>query len=218
MSLIIAVDDSKAFKRVAGRIGDLCGIASGFKLGIPLLLSAGLDGIRRVKSRCSGLWIADLKLADIGAIMVKTVDTVADAFDAIIAHSFIGAKGALWDLKEYMDSRGLKMILVASMSHPGSREIYDAALDRIMGVVERVKPWGIVAPATRPSIIEKIRSRMQGSIKILAPGIGPQGAEPGDAICAGADYEIVGRMITSSSDIVEAARSVVRAMEERVCG
>jgi orotidine-5'-phosphate decarboxylase len=55
-----------------------------------------------------------------------------------------------------------------------------------------------VAPATRKDIIRFLRLILDIDKKILAPGVGPQGALPGDALCAGADYEIIGRLITRS--------------------
>jgi len=217
MGLIVAVDGLDSLNRVTRSLGALCSIVDGLKLGIPLLLSIDPKELGDLRGGCGRLLIADLKLADIGAVMIRAVEAVKDYFDAVIAHSFIGVEGGLGDLKSYMDGVGLKLILVASMSHPGSREIYDLMLDRVLNVVEKVKPWGVVAPATRPGIIKRIRSELGDSTVILAPGVGVQGAKPGDAICAGADYEIVGRLITGSRDVVETAYKVKKAMEERSC-
>ncbi|MDP8003335.1 MAG: orotidine 5'-phosphate decarboxylase / HUMPS family protein, partial [Caldisphaera sp.] len=70
-------------------------------------------------------------------------------------------------------------------------------------------PWGIVAPATRPEIITYFRKSIGRGIKILSPGIGIQGAKPGEALCHGADFEIVGRYITNAPDPKEATKVLI---------
>lgn len=86
----------------------------------------------------------------------------------------------------------------------------DPCLGRLIDVARRVSPWGVVAPATRPWVIGIVRREL-GPVKILSPGVGAQGAEPGAALRHGADYEIVGRLILGSRDPAEAARRVLEA-------
>lgn len=211
MTLIVALDKPQSL----GLVDTLCGVASGFKIGVPLLLDVGLEGLRRARSRCSdALWVADMKLADIGHVMALTARRLAGLVDAVIAHGFVGLESALDILAEECRRMGMKLVVIASMSHPGSR-IYDKVLEDVLEVIEAVKPWGVVAPATRPNIIRRVRRRLGCSVAILSPGIGAQGASPGDAICAGADYEIVGRAITSSENPLQAARNILE--QQRRC-
>ncbi len=215
MSLIVALDAARSPQQLSLIVESLCGIVEGFKLGLPLLLSLGPAAAEKARERCpSAMWIADLKLADIGAIMVKTAEAVLNAADIFIAHGFVGYTGALDELKDWLDSHGKRLVLVVSMSHPGSSEVYDKSLPAILHVAQKVKPWGVVAPATRPEIVALTRRRLGQGYKILSPGVGVQGAEPGTALCAGADYEIVGRMITSSSEPRVAALMVKRRQQE----
>ena len=215
MGLIAALDHARSPQALLLMVENLCDVVDGFKLGLPLLLGLGPSAVERTRERCqAALWIADLKLADIGAIMVKTVETLAGTADIFIAHSFVGYTGALDELKQWLDNHGKKLVLVASMSHPGSSEVYDKSLPAVLHVIQRTKPWGVVAPATRPEIVSLLRRRLGGGYKILSPGVGAQGAEPGSALCAGADYEIVGRMITSASEPRAAAVMVRRRQQE----
>ncbi len=214
MGLLVALDWFDSQNDAARLVDGLCSIVDGFKLGLPLLLSMGVRSARRLRSLCSrALWVGDMKLADIGSTMKLAARSVEGLFDAIIAHSFVGRRGALDELKEYLDSTGTKLVLVVAMSHPGSIEVYDAVLDKALKVAEELRPWGVVAPATRPSIIREARRRLPWAT-ILAPGVGVQGARPGDALCAGADYEIVGRLITRSPDPVGEARRVLGLQRE----
>ena len=216
MTLIVALDRPQPLGGLEALVDDLCGAVEGFKVGLPLVLGLGVEAVGRLSSRCRGaLWIADYKLADIGYVMRLVASEAASWADAVIAHSFVGFEGALDELSELLSGEGKKLILVASMSHPGSREVYDRALPYINRVIEKARPWGLVAPATRPEIVALLRRRHEG-VKILAPGVGPQGARPGDALCAGADYEIIGRMITGASEPRAAAEEVKKIQEARV--
>lgn len=209
MALILAIDRPLD----ASLVRSICGDVDGIKVGLPPVLKAGIDWALEVARSCSKLTILDFKLADIGAIMEASIEPFLGDYDAYIAHSFIGAEGALSELKELLDRRGRKLILVASMSHPGSRDVYDPSIQMIEDVIDGIGPWGLVAPATRPQIVRRLRTRYPDKV-ILSPGVGAQGAKPGSAICAGATYEIVGRMITGSRDPAEAARRVREAQDE----
>ncbi len=177
----------------------LKGLVAGWKVGWPLILRWGVERVRSFLASASGVRLLDLKLADIYNTMRSVVDVFVDVVDAVIAHSFIGVEGALAELKKLLEEYGVKLVLVYTMSHPGASEVMDQCLDRIDEVVERVKPWGLVAPATRPSLVSRARRRY-GDLVIFSPGVGAQGAAPGSAICAGADYEIIGRSIVASPD------------------
>lgn len=212
--VVVAMDQFAAIHEAVELVDSLCGHVAGFKIGLPLVLRHGVQAARRLSLLCPGaLWVADFKLADIGAIMVQVASTVVDAVDAVIAHSFVGEKGALDELKAYLDEHEKKLVLVVAMSHPGSADVYDKALDAVNAVVERIRPWGLVAPATRPHVVRSVRSRHPWAV-ILSPGVGAQGAEPGAALCSGADYEIVGRSITRAASPLEALREIAAKQEE----
>lgn len=202
--LVVAIDETSCDESLLSLASRASELAFGLKVGVPTLISCGLRFLRDLRAKAGDAFIiADLKLADVGDVMVKTASLVRDSVNAVIAHSFVGKAGALDRLAEAVKAWGLKLILVASMSHPGSLEFYDAATERVVGLVRELDPWGIVAPATRPHVVRSLRSLLP-SVKILAPGVGAQGASPGDAICVGADYEIVGRAILGSPDPLRA--------------
>ncbi|MCE4602131.1 MAG: orotidine 5'-phosphate decarboxylase [Desulfurococcales archaeon] len=211
MTLIVAVDRPLE----TGTIHDICGEADGIKVGLPSLVTLGAKWMLEAAKACRGLKVLDLKLADIGPIMVETVKPFLGTYDVFIAHSFVGRKGALEDLKDTVENEGGKLVLVATMSHPGAREVYDPSLDWILGVIDKVDPWGLVAPATRIHAIEMLKNRYPGKV-ILSPGVGAQGAKPGEALCAGASYEIVGRRVTNSRDPVDEVRKVRVEQDERL--
>lgn len=210
LPVIVGIDSIQGDTRKAYNLASqLCNHVSGFKIGLPNILTCKDIGSTIRKACPDTMIIADLKLADIGYTMKLVASHVIEWSDAIIAHTFSGVEGGLDELKEYLDSRGKKLVLVATMSNPGASRIMDKVLEDTVTVIESIKPWGIVAPATRKEKIEYLRRRLPYTI-ILSPGIGAQGAKPGSAIRAGADYEIIGRMITQAENpmkVIEEIRS-----------
>ena len=55
--------------------------------------------------------------------------------------------------------------------------------------------YGAQAPATKPKVIKIVKDIIGNSMTIISCGIGAQGAKPGSAIEASADFEIIGRAI-----------------------
>ena len=95
------------------------------------------------------------------------------------------------------------------MSHKGSESIIDKALPDIINEAISLDPDGIIAPATRPTVLAEVRRTIPRDMLIISPGVGAQGAPFGSAIRAGADYEIVGRAIYASQDPAAAAHAAV---------
>ena len=187
---------------------------AGYKIGLPYLVKYGIKGFEELSKFIDRekLWIIDFKLADISYIMIKIVEAFIDmGFNAFIAHSFIGRQGSLNELKEYLSKKGSKLILIYTMSHQGAADILDKSIPLIEEVIASIRPWGIVSPATRAVMIRRAKSFLKKigiESKILSPGIGYQGAVPGSALKYGADYEIIGRLITYSSNPVSKIKEI----------
>lgn len=197
--LIIALDltdDKKAF-----------GIAKGtskhcdaFKVNYPLVLSAGLGVVEDLSAY--GPVICDFKVADIPDIDRLIVGLAFDrGADGVIVHGFPGEDS----LKACVEVSAGDIFVVAAMSHPGAAKFIVPAAGDMALMAREAGASGIVAGATRPDIIARLR-RVVGSMTILSPGIGPQGGDPVEAIRRGADYLIVGRRITAAKEPVHAAQ------------
>ncbi|NJE49969.1 orotidine-5'-phosphate decarboxylase [Thermococcus sp. 9N3] len=173
------------------------------KVNWPLIIGSGLDIIPELKEETGLPVIADLKLADIPNTNRLIAGKVFEAgADYIIAHGFVGS-----DSVEAVMELG-KTIIVVEMSHPGAREFIQPVTDRLIELANRLEPFGVIAPATRPERVNYIRSRLKLGIKILTPGVGAQGGKAGEVLKAGADYIIVGRSIYASYNPRESARQI----------
>lgn len=168
----------------------------GVKIGIPTILSYGLDKISGVINRYNDLlWVADVKLADIGYVGKLIVDKIYESgFNAIIIHGFTGFEDGVGETVAYASRKGLYPIIVAAMSHKGAQEYLNRVSGDIILNSLNYPVDGYILPATYREYISFYRG-VVGNRVILSPGIGKQGAEPGSAIKYGADLEIVGRLI-----------------------
>ncbi len=222
--IILAIDPHKnvEINELITKLVRVKNYIAGIKIGLPFIVRYGLTGVRSIIKEAYDLEhiILDFKLADIAPIMISTIEPFIDVgINEAIAHAFIGLNGGLQELKEYLDKNNIRLILVISMSHPGSIDVIDHSLNMLIKIAERLKPYGIVVPATRPYIIKMVREKLLSKkivVKIYSPGIGAQGAEPGSALRAGADYEIIGRTILFSQKPEEIAMRIAEIHEKLV--
>ncbi|MEM1618635.1 MAG: orotidine-5'-phosphate decarboxylase [Desulfurococcaceae archaeon] len=198
-------------------VEETCEVAYGYKVGLPLVLEQGLKVVSEIKSTCKGRVIVDFKLADIGDILVNVAEKISRyRADAVIAHGFIGLRDSIDKLVEAASRYKLDVILVASMSHRGSEEFIDKHFEELVNLSLDLGVHGVVVPANKPGLIRRARQIAGNNLRIYSPGIGVQGAEVGSALCAGADYEIIGRYITRSPKPGEKAREVFEKQVESV--
>jgi orotidine-5'-phosphate decarboxylase len=186
-------------KEVSGRVDAI-------KVGYPLVLGAGPEIISEVSEFAP--IIADFKVADI-----PNTDRLicSQAFEAgasaVIVHGFTGRDSLIECVrtgKEY----DKEVFVVTEMSHPGAADFLQPAAESLAGLAVECRASGVVAPATRPERVKKIRD-IVGELTIISPGVGAQGGSAADAIRAGADHVIVGRSIyLSRTPGIEADRIV----------
>lgn len=177
------------------------------KVNWPLIIGSGASIVGELKERTGLPIIADLKLADIpntNRLIARRI--FEEGADYIIAHGFVGRDSVRAVMEEG------ETILVVEMSHPGAEEFIQPVTDRLIELANELKPFGVIAPATRPQRIGHIRSRLDRKIKILTPGVGAQGGSAREALKAGADFIIVGRAIYASENPGESARKIVEGL------
>ncbi|AJC71089.1 orotidine 5'-phosphate decarboxylase [Thermococcus guaymasensis DSM 11113] len=178
------------------------------KVNWPLIIGSGLGIVTELKEETGLPVIADLKLADIPNTNRLIAGRVFEAgADYIIAHSFVGSDS----VRAVMELG--KTIIVVEMSHPGAREFIQPVTDKLIELANHLKPFGVIAPATRPERVAYIRSKLKPGIKILTPGVGAQGGKAGEVLKAGADYIIVGRSIYASENPRESVRRIYEELE-----
>jgi len=184
---------------------------SGIKIGLPYLLTHGMMYVKEmIKPFIDDyFFIADLKLADIGFVCKLLLEkTHLMGFDAVISHGFIGLQDALAEIKKKTDELGLFLFIVAAMSHRGAEDILNKNIMKILEISKILGIEGFVAPATMPNYIKVIRKELGDRVIIISPGVSTQGASVGDALKAGANFEIIGRKIILSENPLESLRKI----------
>ena len=197
--IILALDvtDRKEAIRIARETSEFL---HAIKIGWPLVMNAGLDIVKEL-SKLKPV-ICDFKVADIPNTTRLIVRSAKDSgASGIIVHGFVGRDS----VRAAVDEAGkMKVYVVSEMSHPGALDFLQAHVDDIVKMAREVGAAGIIAPATRPERIKRVRI-LAGDMEILSPGVGAQGGKAREAIEAGADYIIVGRSIYNSQDPRRAA-------------
>ena len=195
--LVLALDETDPV-RALDVAKSVAPFVAKIKINYPLVLSAGLEIVTEI-SKFSPV-ICDFKVADIP----NTNRLIAkEAFEAgasgIIAHAFPGPE-SLKAIREVDSTKD--MYIVITMSHPRGGDFFD--IEKFCKLALEVGATGVVAPATRPEDVAKVRN-LVGDLEIISPGVGAQGGSSKDTIEAGANYIIVGRGIYLSDDPAVAA-------------
>ncbi|MCD6275860.1 MAG: orotidine-5'-phosphate decarboxylase [Thermoplasmata archaeon] len=196
--LALDVTDMDKAKKIAKETSEYL---HAIKIGWPLVLSAGMKIVSEL-SKYSPI-ICDFKVADIPNT-TKLIVEQAKRYGAsgIIVHGFVGHDS----LHAAIEASGnMKVYVVAEMSHPGALDFMQVHTEKIVEMAKKEGATGLIAPATRPERLRKIRE-LAGNLEILSPGVGAQGGSAKKAIESGADYIIVGRSIYNQENPKEAAR------------
>jgi orotidine-5'-phosphate decarboxylase len=203
--IILALDVDTREKALA-----VCGEAADFvdaiKVGYPLVLKTDLSIVGELKQFQKPI-ITDFKVADIPIVSQRICEAAVDAgADYVIVHGFVGE-----DVVKAC-SKAAKIFVVAEMSHPGAVDFMAKDAESIAEIARKYAV-GIVAPATRPERIKELRE-VVGDLTIISPGVKAQGASVGDAIRAGADFEIIGRGIYEAGEPRKAAGEFSKSAKE----
>jgi len=194
--------------KISRILSNLKDYIAGVKIGLPTLLTLGLENVEKIisKHRDELFFIADMKIADIGYVSRVLVRKASETgFDAVISHAIMGQ----WVLKEIVDEArksNVGVLTVCAMSHMGANESINTLFRKNLEFSLKVGVDGFILPATMPEYIREARAKTKEHL-IASPGVGVQGAKPGAAVEAGADFEIIGRSIYLASDPVKAARN-----------
>ena len=181
------------------------------KVGYPLILATGLGIIRELAEFAP--IIADLKVADIPNTNRLICEQVFKAgADSVIVQGFTG-RDSLDACLEVASEYRKDVFVVSEMSHPGGAEFLQPVAEAIAKMAAEAGAFGLVAPATRPERVKKIRNIIGDELAIISPGVGAQGGKASDVIAAGADWVIVGRSIYNAESPKEVAREIAEEIE-----
>jgi orotidine-5'-phosphate decarboxylase len=222
--LIVAIDRSSRDEIL--RLADaLQGAVGTLKIGLQAFVANGPSIVREVIARGSRVFL-DLKIHDIpntaqhavaeatslGAAML-TVH--ASGGEAMLRAAVNGAAGREATLLGVTVLTSLNDADVTRVGFPGT------ALETAVRLARLAQESGLRGVVSSPHDVPAIREACGSGMRIVVPGIRPEGSEAGDqrrtmtpaaAIAAGADYIVVGRPITDDSDPRAAALTLLDSL------
>lgn len=224
---LIAALDVPSVQDAKVLIQKLDGIVSFFKIGYWLYLAEGVDDLYRITTSEGRKLFLDAKMFDVP-------ETVAQAIGMAVKRkaSFVTVHGDERIMKAAVEAKGdseLKIFAVTvltSLDDAALKEMgYRLTAKELVALRARkaveAKCEGIIASADdNPDTIRDLAGHNR--LLIATPGIRPAGsapddqkriATPGEAIRNGADYLVIGRPITQSSNPRKAAEDIIAEMQ-----
>ncbi len=234
--LIVAldVDTMEEVESLTGLLRDEVGM---FKIGMQLYNSLGREVVSRVREG-GGRVFLDLKLHDIPNTVGQAVRVLTSlGADIINVHASGGrpmmeaaAEAAAAEADRLGIARPL-VIAVTILTSLGDEDLSEIGYrsgpaDMVKRLAMLSKKAGLDGVVCSPQEASLVRQVCGEQFITVTPGVRPASAAvgdqkrimtPGRAIEAGSHYLVVGRPITAAEDPVQAARDIVREMEEALC-
>jgi orotidine-5'-phosphate decarboxylase len=208
--LIVALDVETAVEArvLISALGDAAGF---YKVGLEMFTAAGMDFVRELKSQGHRVFV-DLKLYDIGETVKRAVAQVAK-----VGADFLTVHGSRAVMAAAVAGRGdssLKLLAVTVLTSFDETDLrqmgYACDLRTLVELrVRNAMDAGIDGVVCSALEAARVRSIAGPGAILVTPGVRSAGASAGDqkrvatpaeAIANGADYLVIGRQVTRSSD------------------
>lgn len=232
--LIVALD-VQSLGQAEGLVNRLMPTVKIFKVGLGLFTLYGPEAVKLVQKK-GGRVFLDLKFHDIPNTVAHSIRSAAKLGVFMVNMHILGGlqmmKHALYAAKEEAGKLKLNrpkilgVTILTSLNEFDIKEIgicrnLDEEVLHLSRMAEQAKLDGIVAS---PNEISLIRKELGKDFIIVTPGIRPSWAAtkddqkrimtPKEAIKAGADYIVVGRPIIEAKDPLEAAKKIIKEIED----
>lgn len=205
----------------------LLGVVGGLKLGLELFTSEGPNAVRAMARLGSPIFL-DLKLHDIPNTVARATHAAGGLGAAYLT---LHAAGGPAMLRAAADAAAglpkpptlLAITVLTSLDADDLKAtgISLAPADQAVAMAKLAQSCGIGGIVCSPHEIGAIRAACGPKLKIVVPGIRPQGGEIGDqkrvmtpreALAVGADLLVIGRPITAAADPRRSALAITQSL------
>src|SRR5881275_63966 len=216
--LIVPLDLSspEAAEAMVARLGDS---VTFYKIGYQLGYAGGLPLIGKLADKGKKVF-ADLKMHDIGNIVMRGVESVAK-----LGATFLTVHAYPQTMKAALEGRAgssLRILAVTVLTSYDDGDLHAAGYrlsvsDLVEARAQQAQVLGVDGLVCSPEEAASLRKIVGHQMNLVTPGVRPAGAASGDqkrimtparAIAAGADYLVVGRPVVEASDPRAAAESI----------
>ncbi len=200
-----------------------------YKVGLQLFTATGHEVVSALKQRGKRVFL-DLKFHDIPNTVVGAVRSAgALGVDMLTVHASGGkdmmqvAARAAHEFSPAPLVLGVTVLTSMDAATLLGTGIIDPAEDQVVRLSSLARAAACGGIVCSPEEIDAVRSVIGPEMRIVVPGIRPQGsasadqarfATPAAAITSGADYLVIGRPITGAPHPRAAARSVLQEMQQ----
>jgi orotidine-5'-phosphate decarboxylase len=219
------VPTATAAQELVRKIG---GVVGYFKIGTQLFTSAGPAIVRAVLDSGSRVFL-DLKYHDIPNTVQRSVESACKLGVHMLT---IHLSGGRTMCEAAVAGRGKSDVLILGVTVLTSltdARLYEVGFrnsvqEQTLLLAEIAKDVGITGLVASPLELGVLRKRYGSLFTTVIPGIRPAWSESGDqqriltpkqAVDAGADYLVIGRPITASSNPRDAVDRIVNELERR---
>lgn len=221
--IIVALDvatTKEALKLVTLLAGDV----GFFKIGLQSFTANGPALIRPISELGPKIFL-DLKLHDIPNTVAKAVEAAGELGVRMLTLHLSGGgemvRAAVAARRKDMLLLGVTVLTSSTDETLAETGVSGRTGDHVLRLARLGVENGIDGLVASPHEAKMLRREFGDRIKIVTPGIRPQGASPGDqkrfttpreAIEAGADYLVIGRPIIADADPKAAAKRVIEEL------
>jgi len=230
--LALDVDDFKKADELVGKLSDYVGV---FKIGSQLFTAEGAKVVNMVNER-GGKVFLDLKFHDIPNTVARAAEVATKLgvfiFNVHTSGGYEMMKAAVEASEKISLTLDVRkpLILGVTLLTSINQEILKKEIgitrileEQVVHLAKLAKAAGLDGVVASSWEINEIRKTCGEDFIILTPGIRPAGKSsddqkrvmtPREAVKLGADFLVIGRPIRNASNPVEAAKEILREMEE----
>ena len=193
---------------------------STLKIGLETYLRDGKKSIEQIKEISNCDLFLDLKLHDIPATVAGACRSVVDLNPKYLTvHASGGSEMINEAAKTLPNTLIVAVTILTSIDEKNLLEIgfKNSSKESAVNLAKLAVAAGARAIVCSPQEVAEIRKNVDSSIVLITPGIRPQGsssndqqriATPQEALLNGANLLVIGRPITGSDNVGEAAKRI----------
>lgn len=230
---IICALDTPEVDEATNIAGEVRAHVGAIKLGLEFFTANGAAGVKQITQLGIPVFL-DLKFHDIPNTVAKAIAATAGMNTFMMTVHTSGGHNMLRAAIEASDRvsqvTGKERPLVIGVTLLTSLDQDDISMlgfnhtlqEQVIRLADLAQSAGLDGVVCSPFEIAPIRKACGSDLKLVVPGIRPEGAAAGDqkriltpkeALTRGADYLVIGRPITDATDRAEAARAIAETLE-----
>ncbi|MFV0949342.1 orotidine-5'-phosphate decarboxylase [Wolbachia endosymbiont of Nasonia giraulti] len=223
--IICALDTQDLNKAIslANALRDKVGMV---KLGLEFFAAHGPSGVREV-AKCNIPIFLDLKLHDIPNTVARTIEAIKILDVEMLTLHISGGTKMLQEALSIVQGTKIKLIGVTVLTSMSNEDLSELGVAReaksqvilLAKLAKKIGLHGIVCSALEA---QEVHQECGKDFKIITPGIRmnrghddqKRTATPKEAINSGADYIVIGRPITESSNPASSAELILKSLTD----